>query len=154
MKGYTEIMCGAVIAFAIAIVAGVIILSTQLLGQGAVLLGFTKFTLVYYVACLCISIAMLIASPAAREKAKLMALFAIAVIMVVLYGFQNGTESGYSSGDQFYELKGLISQLVSFITKGYMYVVPAVVTVTYALIAVGAQEARNEAKKRQAPSKD
>ena len=83
-----------------------------------------------------------------------MLLFAIAVIMVVQVGFQSLIESPYSSGEPLDAVKDMLSELMSLVTKVYMYAMPALVTTMYALIAVGAEEARNEAEKSLMPSKD
>jgi phosphoglycerol transferase MdoB-like AlkP superfamily enzyme len=154
MKGYAGIMCGAVVGFAIAVVAGVLILGTHLFDQGVERLGFSKLTFVYYVACLSLSIAMLIVSPAARKQAKLMWLFAIALLLVVEVGFQSFIESTSSSGDPLDAAKEMLNGIMDVGTKAYMYVMPTVVAVMYALIAFGAEEATKEAAKSLVPSKD
>lgn len=154
MNAFTRIFCGAIAGLATSAVAAAIILNTPLANLAAEHLGFTQMTLGYYLTCLCLCIALIVVSPAARKQAKLMLLFAIAVIMVVQVGFQSLIESPYSSGEPLDAVKDMLSELLSLTTKSYMYVMPALVTVMYALIAFGAEEARNEAEKSLMPSKD
>lgn len=154
MNAFTRIFCGAIAGLATSAVAAAIILNTPLVNLAVETLGFTQMTLGYYLTCLCLSVAMLIVSPAARKQAKLMWLFAIALLLVVQVGFQSFIESPYSSGEPLDAVKDMLSSFMSLGTKAYMYVMPALVTVMYALIAVGAEEARGEAEKSIVPSKD
>lgn len=154
MNAFTRIFCGAIAGLATSAVAAAIILNTPLVNLAVESLGFTQMTLGYYLTCLCLCIAMIVVSPAARKQVKFMWLFAIALLLVVQVGFQSFIESPYSSGEPLDAVKEMLDGFMNLGTKAYMYVMPALVTAMYALIAVGAEEARGEAEKSMVPSKD
>ena len=154
MNQFIWIFCGAIAGLATSAVAGTIILNTPLANLAAEHLGFTQITLGYYLTCLCLSVAMIFVSKAACKQAKLMVLYAIAVLLVLSVGFQSFNESPSASGDPLDAAKEMINSIMNLLTKAYIYVVPGVVTILYGLIAVGAEEARNEAEKSLVSNKD
>ena len=154
MKGYAEIIWGAFMALALAVGVAVLAVWTHLFGLGIEILGFTVLTLAYYVTCISLSISMIIVSQAARKQAKFLGLLAVSVLLVIGVGFQGVIDNGSHSGGPLDEVKGMLNGLMEVGTKVYMYVIPAVVTIMYALIAFGAAEAEKEAEKLPYPHKE
>ncbi|AVX93289.1 hypothetical protein [Pseudomonas psychrophila] len=111
---------------------GIIALIT-VLDMGAAQLGFTKYTLWYYILSLSLSASLLIGSKAARRQMKFMMFFAIAVLLVFSIGFLSFSEPSTSS-DQFAQLQASLMSLAMLLAKAFMYVAPGALTAYYAYL--------------------
>ncbi len=121
------VFAGAFCAF------GIIALIT-VLGVGAEQLGFTQYTLWYYIVSLSLSASLLIGSRAARRQFKFMMFFAIALIMVFAIGFMTFIEPS-AGGDQFAQIQATALSLAMLLAKSFMYVVPGALAAYYAFLA-------------------
>ncbi|WP_223508812.1 MULTISPECIES: hypothetical protein [unclassified Pseudomonas] len=123
--------------------AGIIVFTT-LIGVGAEQLGFTQYTLWYYILSLSLSVSLLIGSRAARQQIRLMMFFVIAVFLVLGIGFVTFTEP-YTSGDQFEQMQASMFGLARLLAKIFMWVVPGALAAYYAYLAYeGLTDAREE----------
>lgn len=111
-----------------------IIAFITVMGVGAEQLGFTKYTLYYYVISLCLSATLLIGSKAARQQIKFMLFFVIAVLMVFSIGFVTFNEPSTGS-DQLAQIQETLLNLARFLAIAFMYVVPGALTIYYAYTA-------------------
>ncbi|WP_116894807.1 hypothetical protein [Pseudomonas savastanoi] len=111
-----------------------IIVYTTLIGVGGEKLGFTQYTLWYYILCLCLCISLLIGSSPVRKQMKLMSLFVIALIMVLAIGFLSLPDFS-SGGDQLAKMQATMLGMAMLLAKGFMYVVPGALSAFYAFLA-------------------
>jgi hypothetical protein len=112
---------------------GLIVYMT-LIGAGAEILGFTQYTLWYYIVSFCLCVALLIGSHAVRQQKYLMAVFVVAVIMVLNIGFV--TLNDLPSGtNPFTLIQDSVLGIAMLVAKLMMYVGPGALTVFYAFIA-------------------
>ncbi|MGZ0787274.1 hypothetical protein ACXM5X_30480 [Pseudomonas saponiphila] len=111
-----------------------IIAFITVLGVGAEQLGFTKYTLWYYILSLSLSASLLIGSKAARQKMRFMMFFVIAVLMVFAIGFVTFNEPSTSS-DQLAQMLASMMSLAKLLAKAFMYVAPGALTVYYSYLA-------------------
>lgn len=114
-----------------------VIVFTQLMGAGADLLGFTEWTLRYYMLCLGVCIALLVGSKPARQYWGFMILFLVAVFMVIGIGFQSFADETFSQ-DPIAQMQEAISALAMFSVKAVMYIAPGGLTAFYTFIAFDA----------------
>lgn len=120
-------LAGAFCAF------GIIALIT-VIGVGAEQLGFTQYTLWYYILSLSLCASLLIGSKAARRQMKLMMFFVFAVFMVFGIGFLTFIEPS-SSGDQFALMQANALSLAMLMAQGVTYFVPGALAAYYAYLA-------------------
>jgi hypothetical protein len=106
----------------------------EVIGVGAEKLGFTQYTLSYYILSLCLCVALLIGSRAARQRMKFMLFFAIALMLVFGIGFLTFIEPSPSS-DQFAQLQVSTMGLSMLLAQGVMYSVPGALVAFYAYLA-------------------
>ena len=111
-----------------------IIAFITVLGVGAELLGFTKYTLSYYILSLSLSASLLIGSKAAQRQTKLMIFFAMALLMVFGIGFVTVSVPSTSSG-AFDQMQASMMSIAVLLGKAFMYVVPGALTLYYIYIA-------------------
>lgn len=111
-----------------------IIAFITVLGVGAAQLGFTKYTLWYYILSLSLSASLLIGSKLARQKMKFMMFFVIAVLMVFAIGFVTFNEPA-TSNDQLAQMLASMMSLAKLLAKAFMYVAPGALTVYYSYLA-------------------
>ena len=120
------------------IIAGVfvsvgIIVFTTLIGAGAEIIGFTKYTFWYYVTCLSICIAFLVLSKPARHQVKYMGFYFIAVVMVIGIGFEAFTPT--PSGEMGARVQDSLRAIGILLSKAWMYIAPAAITAYYSYLA-------------------
>jgi hypothetical protein len=120
-------LAGAFCAF------GIIALIT-VIGVGAEQLGFTQFTLWYYILSLSLCASLLIGSKAARRQMKLMMFFVFAVLMVFGIGFLTFIEPP-TSGDQFAQMRANLFSLAMLLARGVAHFVPGALAAYYAYLA-------------------
>ncbi|WP_421556771.1 hypothetical protein [Pseudomonas kitaguniensis] len=119
-----------------------VIVFTMLLGTGTDLLGFTDWTLGYYMLCLGLCTAMLVKSKPAREHWHFMSFFFLEAIMVMGIGFD--AVAGESGGQgPVAQMQANLVSMALMAAKVVMYVAPGAVTAFYAFIAYeGVSKAR------------
>lgn len=111
-----------------------IIVYTTLIGVGGEKLGFTQYTLWYYILSLCLCISLLIGSRPVRQQLKLMPIFFVAVFMVMGIGFLTVTEPS-SGSDQLAKMQANMLAMAMLGAKAFMYVAPGALTAFYAFLA-------------------
>lgn len=111
-----------------------VIVFLQLIGAGADLLGFTKWTLRYYVICLVVCITLLLISKHVRKHGAFMGLFLVAVSMVIGIGF-NSVLDGSSGGGPIERIQDDLLSIALIMAKAVMYVAPGGLTAFYIFIA-------------------
>jgi len=131
MKTIGAIIWGMIAGVFVA--AGVIVFTT-LIGAGAEILGFTKYTYWYYVTCLSVCIVLLVISKSARSQMKWMGFFFIAFVMVLGIGFNTFAPS--PSGNMTAQLQENLQAIAVLLAKACMYIVPAALTTLYGFLAI------------------
>ncbi|MBC2385311.1 hypothetical protein HF209_30615 [Pseudomonas sp. WS 5096] len=111
-----------------------VIVFTQLIGAGADLLGFTKWTFRYYVLCLGVCTAMLIMSKSARKYWYFMGGFFVAAVMVMGIGFHAFIAEGSGQGPVA-QMQANVLSMALMAAKAVMYAAPGGLTAFYAFVA-------------------
>jgi len=112
-----------------------VIAAITLIGAGANQLGFTEWTARYYILCLGICVGTLCYSKHARKHWPAMIFFVIAVILVMVIGFQ--TFMDFTVGNN--PVDNMIANLQSggvMVAKAVMYVAPGAVMAFLIFISI------------------
>lgn len=106
-----------------------------LFGLGLELSGITKNALLYYFACVVMSIGLLTMSKAVRRVGVFLAFYPFGIIMIFLIGFESLIADPAPAGNDLAMAGNQLSMFNGALVQGFIWLTPAVVTGYYFLKA-------------------